>query len=915
MAIHRFSSRRHPLDSTFLNDRLKGATQYDRIAGYFSSSILEVAGEALETVDGVVRIVCNSDLDSRDVAIAQDAATCHTNTAANQAMRREWCAFRPEEKASQGRNRFHRLHQFLSKGKLEVRVIPKERFGLVHGKAGVITSQTGERTAFMGSTNETWNAWKLNYELVWEDSSEEAVAWVEEEFQALWNSPWAIPLAEAVVEDVGRCARRTVVGSVEIWRDAPDPASALVEAPVYRREDGLWEHQKYFVKKAFDAHRTVHGARFVLADMVGLGKTVQLGMAALLMALYGNKPVLVIAPPTLLIQWQQELKNLLNAPSARWTAEGWVDEHEVLHPVLGPEGVRKCPRRIGLFSQGLITRRNEAAEILATMDFECVVVDEAHRARRNNRGWQLQGQKPVPNHLLEFLFRISKRTHSFLLATATPVQLYPVEGWDLLNALCIDSDRVLGNITSQWRKAEQALSVVAGTSALPEDDLDFWDWLRNPMPPAEEDEQHFGRLRRSLGMRDEDLVAPGSGWLDLPQPDQARVRRIRPKFASDHNPFIRHIIRRTREFLETTINPETKEPYLQPVEVQLFGENPEEAIPLPAYLRSAYEIAEAFCRSIAARALGGLLLRTQLLRRMGSTMEAGRRTAEKMRSEWGAAAVEDSEEEEPPEDASTAMKELTTKERSLLQNLVEALDANQERDPKYMVVEELLRFGYKPAATGSWLTAGCIVFSQYYDSIRWLAARLSADRFPDEPIGIYAGGGRSGIWLNGEFQRQDRDELKQMVRNSELRLLLGTEAASEGLNLQKLGSLINLDLPWNPTRLEQRKGRIQRIGQARQTVFVYNMRYRDSIEDRVHELLASRLQDIHRLFGQIPDVLEEVWIKVALGELEAAKSRLDAIPTKHPFELKYNRIEQTDWESCAKVLDAKCISEALQNPW
>ena len=44
-----------------------------------------------------------------------------------------------------------------------------------------------------------------------------------------------------------------------------------------------------------------------------------------------------------------------------------------------------------------------------------------------------------------------------------------------------------------------------------------------------------------------------------------------------------------------------------------------------------------------------------------------------------------------------------------------------------------------------------------------------------------------------------------MVRRGELRLLLGTDAASEGLNLQRLGTLINLDLPWNPTRLEQRK--------------------------------------------------------------------------------------------------------------
>jgi len=77
-----------------------------------------------------------------------------------------------------------------------------------------------------------------------------------------------------------------------------------------------------------------------------------------------------------------------------------------------------------------------------------------------------------------------------------------------------------------------------------------------------------------------------------------------------------------------------------------------------------------------------------------------------------------------------------------------------------------------------------------------------------------------------------------------MKIIFGTDNASEGLNLQCLGTLINLDLPWNPTRLEQRKGRIQRIGQIRDEVLVYNMSYKDSVEDRVHELLSDRLEHI-----------------------------------------------------------------------
>ena len=154
-----------------------------------------------------------------------------------------------------------------------------------------------------------------------------------------------------------------------------------------------------------------------------------------------------------------------------------------------------------------------------------------------------------------------------------------------------------------------------------------------------------------------------------------------------------------------------------------------------------------------------------------------------------------------------------------------------------------------------------------------------------------------------------------MVKTGELRLLLGTDAASEGLNLQRLGTLINLDLPWNPTRLEQRKGRIQRIGQLRDTVFVYNMRYHNSVEDRVHELLSERLQEIYALFGQIPDVLEDVWIDVALGEITRAKQTIAALPKKHPFALKYHRLEKVDWESCASVLDDNERQRCLLRGW
>jgi hypothetical protein len=92
--INRFSSRVHPLDHSFLTERLRGTQRYDRIAGFFSSSILEVAGEELESVAGSVRLVCNSAISADDVTTAKKAAQA--------AMRREWCDAEPKRAAGGG---------------------------------------------------------------------------------------------------------------------------------------------------------------------------------------------------------------------------------------------------------------------------------------------------------------------------------------------------------------------------------------------------------------------------------------------------------------------------------------------------------------------------------------------------------------------------------------------------------------------------------------------------------------------------------------------------------------------------------------------------------------------------------------------------------------------------------------------
>ena len=189
--IKRFSSRREKISDSLLKTRLNKAQSYDRIAGFFRSSIFEVAGEALESVSGKIRIVCNSELLAEDVRTAK---------LANASMRKEWCESKPEE-LKNSKDRFKKLYEFLIAGKLQVRVLPNDRFGLIHGKAGVITLEDGKKTAFLGSVNESKTAWKINYELAWEDDSREAVDWVQEEFDSLWNDDLAKDLSEFIVEE------------------------------------------------------------------------------------------------------------------------------------------------------------------------------------------------------------------------------------------------------------------------------------------------------------------------------------------------------------------------------------------------------------------------------------------------------------------------------------------------------------------------------------------------------------------------------------------------------------------------------------------------------------------------------------------------------------------------------------------
>src|SRR6266566_7068401 len=124
--IRRFSSRRQRLDHAFLSDRLKGATSYKRIAGYFRSSIFELVGEEIAAIPNV-QIVCNSELDAADIAISKHVRET--------ALKERWNEAPSEVDALLHRDRYRRLHVLLTSGRVEIRVVPKDRV-FIRGKAG-----------------------------------------------------------------------------------------------------------------------------------------------------------------------------------------------------------------------------------------------------------------------------------------------------------------------------------------------------------------------------------------------------------------------------------------------------------------------------------------------------------------------------------------------------------------------------------------------------------------------------------------------------------------------------------------------------------------------------------------------------------------------------------------------------------
>lgn len=942
MTLHRFSSRTEQLDREFLAKSLKGAVKYLRIAGYFRSSIFELVGEEIAQIPEV-KIVCNSEIDVADFQIANNRST---------ALKERWNKeVDVESEAILQKKRYQVLDALLKSGNVEIRVVPKERLFL-HGKAGSIHYKDGSRKAFIGSVNETKSAFTNNYELVWQDDESASADWVEEEFWSLWED--GVPLLNAIVGEIHRVANRQEV-TVEVLKPYDVPAAAMAESPIYRGGEQLQLWQRSFVSM-FLEHREIYGkVRLLLADEVGIGKTLSMAASALVSSLLNDGAVLILTPSTLTIQWQTEMKDKLGIPSAVWSSQKkvWLGvEGQILSPKGDGSSIKRCPYQIGIVSTGLIMhQRNninsyqnsrefiKEAGMLLKNRYGTVILDEAHKARGAS-----SFSSRVPNNLLCFMQEIAKRTKHLILGTATPIQTDVRDLWDLLGILGSGADFVLGDALSFWRDHEKAIPLITGSTSL-SSTVQVWDLIKNPIPPS--NENHIvSDIRDYLNLPCTDFICPHKFEdLDYIIQDMWLSEGLLPDFFKTCNPVIRHVVLRKRRELEELGLLEKIGVDVHPIQSKLYLYNSRFVglgISTNTPFEAAYQKAEEFSSLLQARTRAGGFMKSLMLQRICSSFASGLKTARKMLKHavskedkdifeeyefdekdacniGGVGNQNENEIENENENIETVdhiLSNMSYEEICCLKEIEAQLSRPEAVDSKLDTVKWFLTQFRTNGRT--WLEHGSIIFSQYYDTAEWIAKEL-ANSLNGEVIALYAGIGKSGLFLGEQFNSVEREVIKKGVREREIRLVVATDAACEGLNLQTLGTLINIDLPWNPSRLEQRLGRIKRFGQSRKYVDMLNLVYKSTQDEKIYNVLSERLKDTYNIFGNLPEIIDDKWIE----NEETLREKIDAYMherknAQDAFSVKYKSVldpESNLWEQCSKVLSRRDIVNILSEPW
>ena len=525
--------------------------------------------------------------------------------------------------------------------------------------------------------------------------------------------------------------------------------------------------------------------RYLLADEVGLGKTIEAGLIMRELKLRGLvKRTLVIAPKGLVSQWVSEMRFHFG---------------ETFQLVL-PEDIKTLKRIAHASSPGNGDKGNHDSEALPAnawqMFSQVVVPMDSVKPLDKRRGWTAA---QVSEHNRE-------RFEDLISA-----------GWDLV---IVDEAHRLGGSTDQVArfKLGQGLSEAAPY------------FLMLSATPHQGKTDAFHRLVSLIDAQ------------EFPDVSSVTRERVQP-----------HVIRtEKRRAIDANGNPLFKLRHTQLAPVSWEERHRSQQLLYEAvteYVREGYNQAMREKRSY----IGFLMI---LMQRLVVSSTSAIRTTLERRLEALAAPQEQltlfplaSEEEWADLDGQeqidvllrTRLKALKN-ERAEVKLLLDAAARCEQIGPDAKA-EALLDWLYRLQSEEGDPELKTLVFTEFVPTQEMLRQFLAERGFPV-------------VCLNGSMDMEERKQVQEAFAK-EARILISTEAGGEGLNLQFCHVVINYDIPWNPMRLEQRIGRVDRIGQTH-AVRAVNFVFEDSVEHRVREVLEQKLAVIFEEFGidKTGDVLD-----------------------------------------------------------
>ncbi len=881
------------------NPALGLATSYDRCCAYFSSSVLAVAargfgaliGRFLEhppATDSVpVRLLVNEEMSREDVRALTEAR----NVSVLEHLLLERLQT-PEETIE--RDRLGMLGYLVKRGWIEVRVgILRVGNGILHSKFGVVRDARNDALMFRGSANESASGLRHNVEHVevttsWEDP--DGFSHFTSLFERMWTNrhpaietfalpeavaqrlisfapedppPGGQPAGEAIAET--HKAFRMVARQVDptrrrraamLWR-------FLVEAPYLPGGEtacdatapvSLWPHQRRVVEETALAWPDGR----LLCDEVGMGKTIEaILVLRRLLAGRGVRRALILLPAGLLRQWQAELreKGGLIVPRLQGTSSlFWPDGREQ-----SVDGVAAALRQpILLVSREMARLESNLGILLAADPWDLVLLDESHAARRSEAK---EGAFNQANLLLDLLrqLQLRRRARSILLLSATPMQTQPWEPWDLLGVLG-EGGPWLAEFKA-IRAYYQAIGSLetglwAEDAAAPAADMLLADGGVQGLPDGQPLPQNRLQLAKRLRFAPKSQMPALARWMRQASPLSRRIHRNtretlreyhRRGILSDAPP-----TRRIEDFVYEYHSPGEREIYkalglyIDRRFEELEGEKPGKGFVMTIYQRRMASSPFAITESLRRRLDG--------LDRVINRFAIDERSSEELPEGLSGEDMGDDGSEEPVSAAFPSDPAQAEKERRDVLKLLGDLDGLHGRDTKrerfFDVLQSVIMDG-----------RSVLVFTEYADTMRYLRDFL-VTRY-DSSLGTYSGeGGR--VFEDGRWIAVTKDAITKRLRERRLRVLLCTDAASEGLNLQAAGAVINYDLPWNPSKVEQRIGRVDRIGQKLREIRVINLFLKGSVDERVYEILRRRCKVFEGFMGWMQPVLAKAQ-KMLLG--------------------------------------------------